>query len=1147
MSSVIKHLSSRAALFAIVLAALLWGCLNNEQKPDTFDLPPQFADSLSGYDRVLVILKDTTGKPLDTLFQGKVESAKQLEGLSAPHYPGGKVIVTIVGYKNGAVAYDADRAYDGNTGEVEAVKPHILPTTRIKISVSEVRIATKTTAMFPLVTIEPENLSNKTLLWSSSNPSVLKVDGGKLYGLKAGTASLQVRLQSDTSKSDAVSAVVYVNPDLPDSIRISPDTLKLAADGRSVKPDLSVYPALVAAAVKWITLDSTVAHVGEDGEVTGIREGKTLLIAIAKADTSITDTAFIAVSAPLSVQSVRLSIRSLTLFVGGAAESLSVQVQPVDANPAVGFSLKDTALAVLEGARISGKKEGLTWLKTYSLTNPAKADSIPVTVLSSQRVESVSLSPDSVLLYVGGAARTLTATVLPAKATAWIAWHSSDAAIATVDTSGKVQPIKAGRAIITAVSKADSSKKAAAVILVKKDTPRLIVGRDTTISVGSSIHFSPKADQDYGSIALFEWDLDGDGKWDGSASALKELDYKYTEAKEVTAAFHVRDSEGNDTTVSRKIKAVSGPLILILSPLDSSYFNTALIDVSWSVDGVVQTTFTKETLKEGPNTITRTAPDATGKTYSTSIAVFLDTKAPNKPVVKGPGLTNTLRPSWTWSPGGGGNGTYRYRLDNDDLSAASSTKDTSFTPPTDLSAQTHTLYVQERDAAGNWSASGALSIRIDIQPPAAPVFDSLPSPLNTLKPTWTWQSGGGGGAGVYRVKLDSSNLEVGGTLVNAPKFVAPLALIAAMHTLYIQEADSAGNWSPAASKAVVLAPRETIGPAGFSSSTAFMTSLAIDPNGTPYVAFQGTLAKACVMRFNGTAWENVGTPGFSAGAAGYPSLAISSTGVPYLAYVDAGNGGKATVMKFTGGAWQAVGSVGFSTGQVFYTSLALDRSDRPYIAFEDAANDKKLTVMKFNGATWEVLNFAGVSAAEASNVMIKVSATGAPYVAFKDLSKGGKASVVRFTGNSFEFLGGQGFTPGGVYDLALAIDSSGVPYVAFADQTQGNKETVMKYNGSAWVNVGSAGFTLGAADVPSLMIGKSGTPYLAYIDVANGSKGTVTRFNGSTWQNIGGAGITPGTAYDLSMALDKNEVPYISFRDEANGSKATVMRTSFDP
>jgi hypothetical protein len=95
-----------------------------------------------------------------------------------------------------------------------------------------------------------------------------------------------------------------------------------------------------------------------------------------------------------------------------------------------------------------------------------------------------------------------------------------------------------------------------------------------------------------------------------------------------------------------------------------------------------------------------------------SATFTVDNTAPNAPTVSGPMSTSHRKPTWIWMTGGG-NGTYRYKLDNNDLtSGATETTATSFAPGTDLSLGLHTLYVQERDAAGNWSSSGSFAIRI---------------------------------------------------------------------------------------------------------------------------------------------------------------------------------------------------------------------------------------------------------------------------------------------------------------------------------------------------------------------------------------------------------------------------------------------------
>lgn len=80
---------------------------------------------------------------------------------------------------------------------------------------------------------------------------------------------------------------------------------------------------------------------------------------------------------------------------------------------------------------------------------------------------------------------------------------------------------------------------------------------------------------------------------------------------------------------------------------------------------------------------------------------------------------------------------FRYRLDVSNLdSGATETLQTSFTPGMDLTDGTHTLYVQERDAAGNWSVNGQASILLDLVPPTVPVLHNVApiSPANENMP-----------------------------------------------------------------------------------------------------------------------------------------------------------------------------------------------------------------------------------------------------------------------------------------------------------------------------------------------------------------------------------------------------------------------------
>ena len=115
--------------------------------------------------------------------------------------------------------------------------------------------------------------------------------------------------------------------------------------------------------------------------------------------------------------------------------------------------------------------------------------------------------------------------------------------------------------------------------------------------------------------------------------------------------------------------------------------------------------------------------DLAGNTSAatSNLAVTGDTTAPTAPSVSGTTPTGNTTPTWSWSAGGEGNGTYRYKLDNSDLtSGATQTTSTSYTPGSGISEGSHILYVQERDAAGNWSSAGSRTIVIDTTAPTAP-------------------------------------------------------------------------------------------------------------------------------------------------------------------------------------------------------------------------------------------------------------------------------------------------------------------------------------------------------------------------------------------------------------------------------------------
>jgi hypothetical protein len=155
------------------------------------------------------------------------------------------------------------------------------------------------------------------------------------------------------------------------------------------------------------------------------------------------------------------------------------------------------------------------------------------------------------------------------------------------------------------------------------------------------------------------------------------------------------------------------------------YDGTGAIEGNSPVDVGNVTTFTLNGLTEGDTyyfVATAYNTGALESDYSNEVTKQIDDVIPpGAPTVSGATPTNDTTPTWSWSSGDGGNGTYRYKLDDSDLtSGATQTTSTSHTPTVALSEGSHTLYVQERDDAGNWSNSGSFTIVIDILPPQAP-------------------------------------------------------------------------------------------------------------------------------------------------------------------------------------------------------------------------------------------------------------------------------------------------------------------------------------------------------------------------------------------------------------------------------------------
>ena len=165
-----------------------------------------------------------------------------------------------------------------------------------------------------------------------------------------------------------------------------------------------------------------------------------------------------------------------------------------------------------------------------------------------------------------------------------------------------------------------------------------------------------------------------------------------------------------------------------------------------------------------------------------SLSITYDTTAPNAPIVTGTTPTKDTTPTWTWVSGGG-SGTYRFKLDNSDLTAgAVVTTNTSYTPLAQGEG-THTLYVQERDAAGNWSASGSFAITIDTTAPNTSITGRPANPTNQTNASFIFTATE---TASFECQMDNGGY-------SACTSAKSYTLAAGSHTFQVRSIDLVGN------------------------------------------------------------------------------------------------------------------------------------------------------------------------------------------------------------------------------------------------------------------------------------------------------------------------------------------------------------------
>lgn len=377
----------------------------------------------------------------------------------------------------------------------------------------------------------------------------------------------------------------------------------------------------------------------------------------------------------------------------------------------------------------------------------------------------------------------------------------------------------------------------------------------------------------------------------------------------------------------------------------------------------------------------------------------------------------------------------------------------------------------------------------------------------------------------------------------------------------------AGNWI-------------TLGNSSFSEDSVKYSSIEIDTNNTPYVAYlNSNTRKITVKKFNGTGWVNVGIPNFSIPGYKLAPIVISPNNIPYITFLDDATS-EVVVMKFNGVAWITVGVTGISMTGLNVPSIAINSIEEPYIF-----HPENLIVKKYNGTSWVPLYFlTSATGPVVSGKCIVIDKNDIPHIVYKGI--GGGANVMKFNGTLWINEGNASGNPNsiaidtagnvlvmtshsnkiwitnatdnfvlqsidlGVIDsyptFAISPTNSNI-YMTFLSKKNNNSLTVLCHK-PLFVNSGLSFWNLlgvtGLGKQPVLAVGSDSSIYMAYSDHLYEKNITTMKYKNSNWEITAQSyGLKLGINNYLDFTIDNYNYPYYAFSDSLT-SQINVYKES---
>ncbi len=344
----------------------------------------------------------------------------------------------------------------------------------------------------------PEDASDKTVLWSSSDTNVATVnENGMVTAVNSGSATILCK-SADSGETSMCNVTVY-QPVTGVTISNESMTVRKGQEfwlNATCQPENAMNKLII-----WSSSDTSIATVDKNGKVTAVEPGDCVITATSQ-DSGVTARCSLTVTQPIT--GISLNTNAKTILAGEKFVIIPT-IEPLDAdNKNVTYTSSDTSVATVDS---DGIVTGVRGGKTVIIVKTEERGLIASCLVTVQEfVSSVNITQDSAQINLG-AVLQLQAEVLNETATnRKLTWSSTNNGILQVDSTGKVTAVGMGTATIYAYATDGSGLYDTCQITVIKPVGSIVIQPSSvTVSEGKTARVTATVYPADASIQDIEW------------------------------------------------------------------------------------------------------------------------------------------------------------------------------------------------------------------------------------------------------------------------------------------------------------------------------------------------------------------------------------------------------------------------------------------------------------------------------------------------------------------------------------------------------------------------------------------------------------------------------------------------------------------